>query len=68
MIRYGRKWVWQVWSRDPKSDCISKMDREYTDFLLVDTNTRKLKADRKSFGWVLSKIGVASLALTVSKE
>ena len=32
-----------------------------TDFLLVETDLQKLKADQKIFRWAWSKIGVASL-------
>ena len=31
------------------------------DFLHVDTNSHKLKVDQKIFGWVWSKMSVASL-------
>ena len=31
------------------------------DFLLVDTNSHKLKVDQNFFGWVWLKMGVASL-------
>ena len=31
------------------------------DFWHVDTNSLKLKVDQKLFGWVWSKMGVASL-------
>ena len=31
------------------------------DFLLVDTNSHKLKVDQNFFGWVWLEMGVASL-------
>ena len=34
---------------------------KYPDFLHVDTNSHKLKADQKNLGWAWSEMGVASL-------
>ena len=34
---------------------------ELNNFLHVDTDPQKLKADQKFMGWVLSKVGMASL-------
>ena len=42
-----------------------------SDFLHVDTDSRKLKVNRKILGWVWSKMGVATLRtlkLTVSQK
>ena len=36
-----------------------------TDFLHVDTDSQKFKTDQKFIGWVLSKIGVASLVMVL---
>ena len=36
---------------------------EYTDFLHVDTDSQKLKADQNFFGWAYSKMDVASLVI-----
>ena len=33
---------------------------EKYDFLHADTNSQKLKADQKCFGWIWPKIGVGS--------
>ena len=34
---------------------------EQTDFLHVDTDSQKLKANQKFIGWAWSKMGLASL-------
>ena len=36
---------------------------EWTDFLHVDTDSQKLKADQKFIGWAWSRMGVASLVM-----
>ena len=61
-------WAWSemgvpVWWWDSKIDCIWRMNRWniWTDFLLVDTWSQKLKADQIFYVIALWKMSVASL-------
>ena len=52
-LRYGPKFFNQPY-------LLNKSMKE-PDFLLVDTNSHKLKVDQNFFGWVWLEMGVASL-------
>ena len=41
--------------------CLKNKQMELTDFLQTDTDSQKLKAGQKSFGWTLSEMDVGSL-------
>ena len=41
--------------------CLKNKQMELTDFLQIDTDSQKLKAGQKSFGWTLSEMDVGSL-------
>ena len=53
---YGQYDLWTL-----KLTYLKNEQIELTDFLHSGTNSCKLKADQKSIGWELSKMGVASL-------
>ena len=52
----------EVPSHDSESN-LKNEQMESTNFLHVDTDSQKLKADQNFFGWVKSKMDMASLVM-----
>ena len=54
--------VLPAWWQDSKNDFIWRMNR-WNEFLHVDTDSQKLKADQKVFWWAWSKMDVFSVVM-----
>ena len=67
---FGKIFVLEIWAKMFSANQIARFfnqpylqskSMKYPDFLHVDTNSYKLKADQKISGWAWSEIGVGSL-------
>ena len=65
-LRYGPKCSQPIRLEDFfNQPYLQNRSMKYPDFLHVDTNSHKLKADQKNLGWAWSEMGVASLVTWV---